>query len=207
MALAAEKSEREKADRARETDARLWLNAHEIASGLRRPPTTIYDALADLSNHSKRVGRERRYAWDVAFQLADRYAVPFAELAEGVGAALEERARALGADREELWKLFTDTFRAWSDTGSAVPDWGVSTLPKGGRAPTEPMFARALAASRAGKTPRVLSRISGDPDVLLAQRKREETPPIATKLAAAFSEPIETRKAQRTAFRARGSRS
>src|SRR6266550_329233 len=87
-------------------DVRVWLNANEIASGLRRAPSTVYDVLAELSDHSKRVGRERRYAWEVAFDLARRYAVPFDELSIGVHPALEERARTVGADEEGLWKLF-----------------------------------------------------------------------------------------------------
>jgi len=186
-------------------DVRVWLNANEIASGLRRAPSTVYDVLAELSDNSKRVGRERRYAWNVAFHLARRYAVPFDELAIGVRSALEERARTVGADEEELWKLFAQAYRTWAETGSDHVEWSVATRANSTRRGAEPLFARALAAIRQGRTPRITSRISGDPEALLQLRRREEQIlPLATKLSTAFSESTVSHDARRPGFRGRG---
>lgn len=105
------------AERLSEADARIWLNALEIAQGLRKPPSTVYSALGGFLRYSRRVGRERRYPWVVAFELCRAYAIPVDEFSEAARSFLEMRARDRDADPRDLFSLYYLVLRRWLDVG------------------------------------------------------------------------------------------
>jgi hypothetical protein len=95
------------------TDPRLWPNAVELATGLAKSPSTVRDALSNYARQSRRVGRERRYPWPVAFELSQFYSVPLPELSQWAYSFLEGAAQELGADPRDLQELYRSVLGQW----------------------------------------------------------------------------------------------